>query len=164
MSNYDEGILIYLKRIILLSLSHRFDSFALANMLYDPSRILRLLHARWQRPKNEMLYKQMFFSSFLLLIPFFFICNSNSTHKYFQRYELDITENYSYILFVLLLRLCFLFILSLLSFLASIFDLDRIDNTFRLAKQIVYYCNWIILLQCRNIFNSKLRNNIENNY
>lgn len=51
VSIHDQGVLIYLKSI-LLSLSHRFDSFAPANMLHDSSRFLRLLRARWQRPKK----------------------------------------------------------------------------------------------------------------
>lgn len=49
------------------------------------SCILRLLHARWQRPKNEIFHKQMFLSYYIHFYLFLFIANSI---KYeFEKYD-----------------------------------------------------------------------------
>ena len=66
VSNHDDGILIYL-RSILLSLSHRFDSFAPANMLHNPSPVFYVccMHADSVR-KTKCSRKQMFLSCCML--------------------------------------------------------------------------------------------------
>lgn len=81
MSNHDDGILIYLKSI-LLSLSHRFDSFAPANMLHDPSLVFYVccMHADSVR-KTKCSHKQMFLSCRMLFHFSFLYLSQNSTKQ-----------------------------------------------------------------------------------